>query len=115
MNIFWSMGRLSGKVWHLFEYVAYACATKKLPSATIESHLSAIKVFHGISRGFELDTTHPVIVTAVKGAARSHAKMGNQATVRRPVSWTMLFAGENLIPAWRNGGSVLYLALCASF
>ena len=102
-------------VWHLFEYVAYAFATKKLPSATIESHLSAIKFFHRISRGFELDTTHPVIASALKGAARSHAEMGNQATVRRPVSWAMLLAGETLIPAWRNAGRVLWPALCASF
>ena len=37
-------------VWHLFAYAAYAYATKKLRSATIEGHLSAIKflhVFHG--------------------------------------------------------------------
>ena len=102
-------------VWHLFEYVAYAFATKKLRSATIESHLSAIKFFHRISRGFELDTTHPVLGNALKGAARSHADAGNQATVRRPVSWEMLIAGEKLISTWRTGGRVLWLALCASF
>ena len=102
-------------VWHLFEYVAYAFATKKLRSATIESHLSAIKFFHRISRGFELDTTHPVIASALKGAARSHAEVGSQATVRRPVSWAIWPTGETLIHAWRNGGRVLWLALCASF
>ena len=102
-------------VWHVFEYVAYAVSTKKLRSATIESHLSAIKFFHRISRGFEIDTTHPVISNAVKGAARFHADVGNQATVRRPVSWDMLLAGEKLIPTWRAGGRVLWLALCALF
>ena len=30
-------------VWHLFEYVAYAFGTKKLRSATVDSHLSATK------------------------------------------------------------------------
>ena len=35
--------------------------------------------------------------------------------MRRPVSWALLLAGEMLIPAWRNGGRVLWLALCASF
>ena len=97
------------------EYVVYVFATKKLRSATSESHLSAIKFIHRISRGFELDTTHTVIASALKGAARSHAEVGNQATVRRPVSWAMLLAGETLIPAWRNGGRVLWLALCESF
>ena len=102
-------------VWLLFEYVAYAFATKKLRSATIESHWPAITFSHRISRGFELDTTHPVVTSALKGAARSHADVGNQAAVRRPVSWAMLLASETLIPAWRNGGRVLWLALCASF
>ena len=97
-------------VWQLlFEYVAYAFATKKLRSATIESHSSAIKFFHRISRDFELDTTHPALARALKGAARSHADVDNQAAVRRPVSWAMLLAGETLIPAWRNG-----VAFCGS-
>ena len=95
--------------------MAYAFAIKTLRSATFKSHLSAIKCFHRIPRGFEFDTTHPVITSALKGAARSHAEEGNQATVCRPVSWAMLLAGETLIPAWRNGGRVLWLALCASF
>ena len=72
-------------VWHLFEYVAYAFATKELRSATIDIYLSAIKVFRRISRGFELDTTHPVLGNALKGTARSYADAGNQATVRRSV------------------------------
>ena len=102
-------------VWHVFEYVAYTFSTKKLRSATIESHLSAIKFFHCISRGFEIDTTHPVIANALKGVARLRADVGNQATVRRPVSWDMLLAGEELIPTWRAGSRVLWVALCGSF
>ena len=77
-------------VWHLFEYVAYAFATNTLRSVTIESHLSAIKFFHRISRGFELDTTHPVIASALKGSARSHADVDNQGAMHRPVSWAMI-------------------------
>ena len=102
-------------VWHVLEYGAYAFSIKKLRSATIESHLSAIKLLHRISRGFKIDTTHPVIANALKGAARLHADVGNQATERRPVSWYMLLAGEELIPAYRVGVRVLWLALCASF
>ena len=102
-------------VWHLSQYVACAFATKKLRSVPIESHLSVIRFFYRISRGFELDTTHPVIASVVKRAARSHVNVGNQATVRRPMSWVILLAGEKMIPAWRNGRCVLWLALCASF
>ena len=103
-------------VWHLFEYVAYIrLCYQKLRSATIESRLSAIKSLHRISRGSELDTTHPVWGNALKGATRSHADAGNQATVRRPVSWEMSIAGEKLISTLQTGGRVLWLALCASF
>ena len=100
-------------VLHFFEYVAYAFATKKLRSATIESLLSGIKIFHRLSRGFELDTTHTVIASALKGTEFSHAEVGYQATVRRPVSWAMSIAAETLIPAWRSGGRMLWLAFCA--
>ena len=102
-------------LWQLFEYVAYAFATKKLRSATVNSHLWAIEFFHRVSRGFELDTTHPDLTNVLEGATRSHADAGNQATVRRPVSWAMLLAGDTLIPVRRSGGCVLWLALCASF
>ena len=92
----------------------HLCQNKKLRSATIESHLSAIKFFHRISRGFELDTANPVLASALQGAARSHTDVGNQEGVRLPVSWAMLLADEALIPAWRNGGRVLWFVLCAS-
>ena len=71
--------------------------------------------FHRISRGFELDTTHPVFASALKGADRWHADVENQATVRRPISWGMLLAGEALVPSWRSGGRVLLHSLFASF
>ena len=122
------MGRLSGTLWcarfspalqrRFVQRVAVVrvCGVlfryQKLRSATIESHLSAIKFFHRISRGFELDTTHFVIACALKGAARSHADVGNQATVRRPVSWAMLLAGESLIPSWGTGSGPVACSVC---
>lgn len=67
-------------VWQLFENAAYSFATKNLRSATIESHFSAIKCFRRTSRGFDPDTTHPVLANGLKGtgkgAARSHAGVG---------------------------------------
>ena len=102
-------------VWHLFEYVEHALATTRLRSATIESHLSAIKFVHRTSRDFELDTTHPVIASAFDGATRLHVEVGNQATVRRPLSWGMLLAAEKLSPILCNGGRGLWLAFGSSF
>ena len=99
----------------LLENTAYAVATKKLQANTVESHLSAIKLFHRSSRGFELDTSHPLLRNALKGSARSHAVAGLQPRVRRQVSWSMLLGGEHLAQTWGAGGRALWLALGASF
>lgn len=93
------------KVWCLFECVAYAFATKKLRSATMDSCLSAITYFHCFSCVSELDTTHPVIANVLKGASRSHADAVNQASVRQSVSWVMLLAAESLTHTRRILGS----------
>lgn len=44
-----------------------------------------------------------VLANATKGAARSHADLGHQATVSRPISWAMLLAGEKLTPSGMAG------------
>ena len=84
-------------MWCLFEYAAYAFATNQLLSTTIESYLSAIKCFHRISRGFELDTTHPVIASALNGAARSHADVPSYRS-------SAYFVGDGA--CWRGFGSI---------
>ena len=86
-------------------------------SATIASRLSAIKYFHRISRGVKLDTTLPVAASALSGAARSHADVGNQATVRRPISWGNVarWRGSDSFVAWWGSGSVAYSAFIVLF
>ena len=90
--------------WFLFEYVAYAFSTKhcgRRPSRVFRLRLNT---FTRISRGFELGTTHPVFASALKGASRLHADAGSQATVRRPITWLVLLAGEALFPRGAPGG-----------
>ena len=54
----------------LLEYVAYATAVPKLHHTTIASHLSAVKFFHRLASNVELETRHPLLLNALKGAAR---------------------------------------------
>lgn len=57
---------------------------KGLQAKTRESHLSAVKRYHGVSRGFELQATHPLLVTLLKGVIRSRVESGNpQQRLRR--------------------------------
>ena len=99
----------------LVEYIAYAFSVSGLQQSTIAGHLSAVKFFHRLSGAAELDTQHPLVRCALRGAARGHADAGVQQRVRRPVSWKLLQKGACLIPRWGVGGRVLFLALGASF
>lgn len=53
-------------VWCLFDKLSVPIRHGQVQRATIGSHLSAIKYFHLISRGFELDRSHPVVDSAFK-------------------------------------------------
>lgn len=99
----------------LVEYIAYTFAVSGLQQATIAGHLSAVKFFHRLSGAAELDTQHPLVRCALRGAARGHADVGTQQRLRRPVSWGILKKGCAFIPQWGVGGRVLFLALGASF
>lgn len=58
----------------LVVYIAYACMSKSLQEATIESDPSAIKHFHrSAKKRIELETTHPAMVQALKGVTRCYA------------------------------------------
>ena len=95
--------------------IAYAWGTNGLTVDTIADHLAAVKFFHRQERGLELFLRHPCLVDALKGATRSYAKAGTKSCIRRPVTWSVLLAGESLCHQWGPGGRVLWLALGASF
>ena len=72
-------------------------------SATIESHLSAIKYFHLISRGFELDTIHLVIASDLKrrcSFARRRGKPSNRASANFMVDVAGGRASDNIVARW---------------
>ena len=94
----------------LVEYIAYAFSVSGLQQSTIAGHLSAVNFFHRLSGAAELDTQHPLVRCALRGAARGHADAGAQQRLRRPVSWKLLQKGASLIPRWGVGGRVLFLA-----
>ena len=99
----------------MIEYIGYACARKGLRSNTVASHLAAVAYFHRVERAVDLDIHHSLIKNALMGLKRSHAVVGSQQRVRRPVSLSVLMDGEHLSMSWGPGGRVLWMGLCASF
>ena len=102
-------------VWSLIEYIGFAYARKGLRSNAVASHLAAVAYFHRVERAVDLDIHHSLIKNALMGLKRSHAVVGSQQRVRRPVSLSMLMDGEHLSVSWGIGGRVLWMGLCASF
>ena len=74
------------KIQELLEFVAW-CASEGNQAGTIASKLSAVLHFHRINVQIELPTSSPLIKSALKGVARSHAAAGTPKRVRRPISW----------------------------
>lgn len=99
--------------------VTRTCARCWRPShtlvSTIPSHLAAELFFHRPEREFDLLLRHPWIVDASRGVARSHLDAGTPSPVHRPITRSVLLAGESFRGRWVPGGRVLWLALGASF
>lgn len=102
-------------MWALVEYTAYACVRNGLPAGTVGCHSAATKYYHRMVKGFDLDMDHPLIQSTLQGLNRSHAVVGTQQQVRRPVSLSVLLHARSLSAAWGFGGEVLWLGLCSSF
>ena len=53
--------------------------------------------------GLELPTRSPVLRSALKGIARSHAEEGTKKRTRLPISWERILQGEKVVPTWERG------------
>ena len=58
--------------------------------------------------GLELPTKAPVLRSALKGIARSHAEAGTKKRTRLPISWERILQGEKVVPKWGKGGYVMW-------
>lgn len=94
----------------LVEYIAFACMSKSLQAATIESNSLAIKHNHRMESGLELEAAHPLVVHALKRLSRCHVELGTQPRLRRPMSRPVLPAGWYWA-RWGQRGWILWLAL----
>ena len=78
-------------------------------AGTILSKLAAIQYCHRVDVGVELPIRSPLIMNTLQGISRSQTVAGTRPRVRFPISWDMMIAEQDLIPAWGSGGKVLWL------
>ena len=74
---------------------------------TVRGYLSAIKFFHKIYAGWELSTTHCMVLAVGKAIDRVQGKGDVKPRFKKPLSWDMLWDGKNEVLATEGGGSVM--------
>lgn len=100
--------------WALIEFAAW-CFEAGNMSGTIAGKLAAVQYFHRIEAGVEIQTSSPLIKSALRGIARSHAEAGTRHRIRLPATLGMLLDGESLSQSWGVGGHVMWMCLTAMY
>ena len=81
----------------LTRFMASRCFVHKNQSGTVRGYLAAIKHFHKMFAGWELPTSHCMIVAVGKGIDRAHGKSEARPKVRKPLTSEMLIAGQEAV------------------
>ena len=87
--------------------MASRCFVHKNQSGTVRGYLAAIKHFHKMSAGWELPTSHCMIVAVGKGVDRAYGKSEVRPKVRKPLSWEMLIAGREAVEQMGATGNLV--------
>ena len=99
----------------LTTFMSYRCFVFKNQSQTVRGYLSAIKFFHKMYAGWELHTTHCMVLAVGKGIDRVQGKGDVKPRVRKPLSWDMLWDGKNEVLTAEGGGRVMWMGLALAY
>lgn len=97
------------------EFMAFRCFVCKNQSQTIRGYLAAIKYFHKMFAGWELPTSHCMVIAVEKGIDRAHGKSDIKPRVRQPLTWAMLTDGKSALTDGGIGWQVVWLGLALSY
>ena len=99
----------------LTKLMALRCFVFKKQSQTIRGDLSAIRYFHRMFGGWELPTSHCMVVAVGKGIDRAHGKSEIRPKVRKPLPWDLLTTGMKSACEVGTEGWVVWTGLALSF
>ena len=98
----------------LLEFMVSRCFIHKNQQSTVGRYLAAINFFHKMFAGWELPTSHCMIVAVGKGTDRAHGTAKKKKQVRLPLAWAMLAQGRKVVASMADGGYVMWLGLAVS-
>ncbi|CAN0347429.1 unnamed protein product [Ectocarpus sp. 6 AP-2014] len=83
--------------------------------STVRGYLPAIKFFHKLYLGWELPTSHRMIVAAGKGIDRIRGASRKESQVRLPLTWAILARGYLAVTSSEEKGKITWLGLALSY
>ena len=99
----------------LTNFMALRCFASKNQSQTIRGYLAAIKYCHKMFAGWELPTSHCMVLAVGKGIDRAHGKSDVRPRVRMPLTWNMLTEGMDRAIEVGPEGSEIWRGFALSF
>ena len=97
------------------KFMALRCFAFKNQSQTIRGYLSAMKYLHRMFGGWELATSHCMVVAVGKGIDRAHGKSEIRPKVSKPLTWDLLTTGMKSACEVGTEGWVVWTGLALSF
>ena len=89
----------------LMEFMACRCYVHNNQQSTVRGYLATIKLLHKMYAGWELPTSHCMIVAVGKGIDRAHGMSQKKAQVRLPLTWPLLSHGRRVVVGMADGGT----------
>lgn len=99
----------------LLEFMACRLFSFNNQLSTVRGYLAAIKFFHKLCLGWEMPTSHCLIVAAEKGIDRLRGASGRKARVRLPLTWSILSHGYLTVTSSEAGGIIMWLGLALTY
>lgn len=91
------------------------CFVYKNQSQAVKRYLAAIKYFHEMFAGWDLPTSHCMIVAVGKGIDKAHGSRMSRPE-KKTLTWAIFFAGNELEVMEKGvGGLVTWLGLALPF
>ena len=99
----------------LLEFIACRLFSFNNQQSTVRGYLAEIKFSHKLYLGWELTSSHCMIVAAGKGIDRFRGMSGKNTQVRLPLTWSILAHGYLTVTSSQEGGDVIWLGLALSY
>ena len=99
----------------VLEFMASRCFVHNNQQSTVRGYLAAIKYYHKMCTGWELPTSHCMIVAVGKGIDRAHGMTPKKSTGPLPLTWSILSQERRVVTTTVDEGDVMWLGLTLSY